>query len=406
VVGVLGVVAGEQDPGRVIDLNGLGRVFAPDSTALLVGLVMVGLVAMAATLRRGVLPLRFGAGLLALVVVFAAGAASINVYFGYFTTWADVSAGLGNGPASTFVKTGKGKLTPKEIAQAVQKLPPSRTGSLLTVPLFGRRSHINRQGLVWLPPQYNDPAYAHTRFPVVELIPGTPGQPADWISSLHVTTLLAQLTASRHIGPMVVVMAAPNPPVGKGHGEECTNKGTRGAQDSTYMGTDVPADIAGAFTRVYPPGPHWAVAGYSSGGYCAVDLTLKHPGTYGAVVDLDGYLNPTEDGGLWHVIFNKNYAYMRTYDITAELALDHRQLPPFYLAAGTANAEDVDDLVTLKTLLKGRAAVTTFIDSGGHTFPVWRAELPAVFDWIWQHIGTGPTRGADKVLKTQVRPGR
>jgi len=384
----------------------VGRVLAPDSTALLVGLVVVGLVAMAGTLRRGLLPLRLGAGLLALVVVFAAGAASINVYFGYFTTWADVSAGLGNGPPSTFVKVGKsGKLTPGEITQAVQKGTPSRTGSLLTVPLSGRRSHINRPGLIWLPPQYNDPAYAHTRFPVVELIPGTPGQPADWISSLHVTTLLASLTASAHIGPMVVVMAAPNPPVGKGHGEECTNKGTRGAQDSTYMGSDVPADIAAAL-RVYPPGPHWAVAGYSSGGYCAVDLTLKHPGTYGAVVDLDGYLNPTEDGGLWHVIFNKNYAFMRTYDITAELALDHRQLPPFYLAAGTGNAEDVDDLITLKTLLKGRAAVTTFIDSGGHTFQVWRAELPAVFDWIWAHIGTGPTHGADRSLTTQVQPGR
>ncbi len=402
---MVGVVAGERDPGRVIDLNGLGRVFAPDSTALLVGLVVVGLVAMAGTLRRGLLPLRLGAGLLALVVVFAAGAASINVYFGYFTTWTDVSAGLGNGPASTVLKARKGNLTPSEITKALQKLPPSRTGSLLTVPLLGRRSHINRQGLVWLPPQYNDPAYAHTRFPVVELIPGTPGQPADWISSLHVTTLLASLTASRHIGPMVVVMAAPNPPLGKGHGEECTNKGTRGAQDSTYMGTDVPADIT-ALLRVYPPGPHWAVAGYSSGGYCAVDLTLKHPGTYGAVVDLDGYLNPTEDGGLWHVIFNKNYAYMRTYDITAELALDHRQLPPFYLAAGTGNAEDVDDLITLKTLLKGRAAVTTYIDSGGHTFPVWRAELPAVFGWIWQHIGSGPTRSADRGLTTQVQPGR
>lgn len=393
----------------LIDLNGLVHVFAPDSVGLLVGLGLLGVLAMLVAQRRGLLPLRLAAGLLALLAVFFAGAASVNVYFGYFTTWADVTAGLGSGPAATAVQAARGGvLSPGAVSRQIAHLPAGSTGTLLSVPLFGHRSHVNRRGLVWLPPQYRQAAYAHTRFPVVELIPGTPGQPSDWITSFHVDTLLAKLTADRHIGPMVVVMAPSNPPIGRGHGEECTDKGTRGAQDSTYTGVDVPADVAAAF-RVYPPGPHWAVAGYSSGGYCATDLTLRHPGTYGAVADLDGYLSPVEDGGLWHVIFYKDRTALEKYDITAQLPLDHHRLPPFYLAAGTGNREDIDDLVILRTLLRGRAAVTAVVDSGGHTFPVWRAEMPGVFSWIWDRINPhaviAPVRGPRAAVRTGAPTG-
>ena len=378
-------------------------MLAPDSTGLLITLGAVGVLGMAVVFaRRGLLLLRVGAGLLALVVAFCAGAAAVNVSFGYFTTWSAVVAGLGGGPATAHLAGPGGRvLSPRGVGAVVPTAAAGKGGTLAVVVLAGRRSHINRQGFMWFPPQYNAPAYAHHLFPVVELIPGTPGQPADWVTALQVTTVLAALTSAGQIAPMVVVMAPSNPPVGYGHGEECTNKGNRGAQDSTYVGVDVPADLAGL--HVYPPGPHWAVAGYSSGGYCAADLALKYSKTYGAVADLDGYLAPMEDGPLWHVIFNRNYAAMRAYDITDEIALLHHQLPPFYLAAGTRNTEDVDDLVTLRTLLRGRAMVTSLITAGGHTFPVWRAELPAMFIWISHRIGPGAPAQSDLKAELHTR---
>lgn len=384
----------------------LARLWAPDSAGLLVSLAVVAVFGMVVVLlHRGGLLLRIVAGLVTLVVMFSAGAAAVNVSFGYFTTWSDVAAGLGGGPVTVHLPgagaAGDQALTPAQIEAALPRVPAGRSGTLVKVRLAGRRSHITRQGLLWFPPQYSAPAYAHTRFPVVELIPGTPGQPADWVTSLHVTTILAALTAAGTIAPMVVVMVPSNPPTGYGHGQECTNKGTRGAQDSTYTGRDVPADLAGL--RVYSPGPHWAVAGYSSGGYCAVDLTLKHPGTYGAVADLDGYLSPLEDGPLWHVIFNRNRAAIRAYDITAELAVDHRPLPPFYLVAGRGNREDLDDLITLRTLLRNRTAVTSLITAGGHTFPQWRAELPAMLTWISHHISPGAATPAGVKIEVQHR---
>ena len=271
-------------------------MLAPDSVGLLVILGAVAVGAMVVALRGGPLVLRLVAGLLALAVVFVAGAATVNVYFGYFTTWGDITSGLGGTPAAPAVRPGPAGLSAAAVRSTLATLPVSASGTLLAVPLPGSRSRIDgRSGYVWLPPQYREAAYAHTRFPVVELIPGTPGQPSDWVRNIHVTTMLAALTASRHIGPMVVIMAPSNPPVGSGNGEECTNKPIKGPQDATYMGRDVPADVAAAF-RVYPPGPRWAVGGFSSGGYCAAKLAVGYPKTFGAVADLDGYLSPLEDG--------------------------------------------------------------------------------------------------------------
>jgi len=391
---------------------------APDSAGLLVALGVVGLLALALALQPRLLPVRIAAAVLALGSVFVAGAAAVNVYFGYFASWADVRAEITGGSGGVPKPGAPARARTPAVERSLPAptaaggpatsapLPGSRPGSppagvtpagvpaagggtLVALVLAGRRSHLDRTGLVWLPPQYGQPAYARTRFPVVELIPGSPGQPADWIAHLHVDRVLAALTASGRIRPMVVVLAPSNPPLHHGHSEECTDKGTRGAQDSTYLGVDVPADVLAAF-RVQRPGPHWAIGGYSSGGYCATDLTLKHPGTYGAVVDLDGYLSPLEDGNLWHVIFNRDRAALLRYDIRAELARDHRRLPPFYLEAGRADREDVRDLVTLRALLRGRAAVTAHLTPGGHTYAVWEAELPAVFTWVSHRIAPGP----------------
>ncbi|MFD0329250.1 hypothetical protein ACFQZC_16415 [Streptacidiphilus monticola] len=41
---------------------------------------------------------------------------------------------------------------------------------------LGERSGIKGSLYIWLPPQYHDPAWAGVRFPVVELLPGTPAR--------------------------------------------------------------------------------------------------------------------------------------------------------------------------------------------------------------------------------------
>lgn len=82
------------------------------------------------------------------------------------------------------------------------------TGRVVELQLPGARSGISRKGFVYLPPQYFEPVYAHTLFPVVELLHGDPGDPTAWIYALHVPDIMDQEINSGAVGPMIVVMPA------------------------------------------------------------------------------------------------------------------------------------------------------------------------------------------------------
>jgi len=169
-----------------------------------------------------------GASVVALAMV--TGAAAVNDHYGYYTSWAAlVDDMVGNqqalGLTSGTVRAGRHEIL---------------AGTVEQIALPGRRSRINRSGLVYLPPQYNDPKFRHVRFPVVELLHGSPGKPSNWVVVLKIARI-ADVLISRHLmGPLVLVM----PSINQGHHfQECVNG--RGAADDTYLATDS-NDVAAA----------------------------------------------------------------------------------------------------------------------------------------------------------------
>ncbi|MFB6556760.1 esterase, partial [Streptomyces sp. NPDC056405] len=76
--------------------------------------------------------------------------------------------------------------------------------------LKGQVSGVNGEVYVWLPPQYNDPAYQHKKFPVVELLPGYPGSAKSWFGSLKVNEQLGSLMQSGAIKPFILVAPRTN----------------------------------------------------------------------------------------------------------------------------------------------------------------------------------------------------
>ena len=84
----------------------------------------------------------------------------MNSDFGFYSSWGDLLGTSTLGRAShtqDLVRPGEGR---------VEVLHVARDGSGATLPV-----------LVWLPPQYDQPAYAHTRFPVSMVLPGQPSSP-------------------------------------------------------------------------------------------------------------------------------------------------------------------------------------------------------------------------------------
>ncbi len=369
----------------------------PNSPALVV-LLVLGAVALLVTLvRNGQVAVRVTCGVCALSMAAVAGMAMVNDYYGYYQTWTQVGADMSGTydamPATTASASGPSRST---------------TGRIETVQLPGKLSGINRSGLVYLPPEYFDPRYAHTDFPVLELIHGTPGDPSTWVVHLGIDAVMNQLIAQHLTGPMILVMPTMN--VGTDY-QECVD--APGALDDTYITQDVRDDIAARF-RVSAIAAEWGIAGFSSGGYCAANLALRHPADFGAAGIMDGYFRP-QDGPAAKALH---------YDATAEAANDPLleaatagrnggPLPAFWMSAGASDAGDLAGVRAFTAALHGVEAVPVYqVPGAGHNFYAWEPALPYFLQWAWTQLAppdlrvqfplAGPVRNTTITLSPQL----
>jgi enterochelin esterase-like enzyme len=259
---------------------------------------------------------------------------------------------------------------------------------------------------VYLPPQYFQPRFAHTTFPVLELLHGTPGRPSDWVVHLRIVEVLDRLIARHQIGPMIVVL----PTMSSGHPfQECVN-GPSGLDD-TYVTTDVRTDVLSRF-RASPVPAEWGIAGYSSGGYCAANLALRHPAAFGASGIMDGYYRPTD--GPAAAALNHDPAAERANDpllAASRLGTNVRALPSFWVAAGTGNAADLAAARAFTAALHGVEQVTLYRQPGAaHNLYAWSAAAPHLLQWFWAQLAppalrvqfpiTGPVTQGDIATPT------
>ena len=407
-------------------------MFGPTSWFFLGLLVAAFGAALFWMIRTAHLALKLVAGVLAFAVSSVFGAGLVNQYYAYYTTWGSLVANArgagvvsyqpgfaapGPKPPTSHVHSNHPATQPNgaAVVPLTVALPPPRAlptapiglvpasveipelaltaapatghGRVVQLQLPGAHSHIIRTGFVYLPPQYFDPNYAHTFFPVVELLHGDPGAANGWIYALKVPGIMDHEINAGRIGPMVVVMPATFQ--GK-HGQACVDV-PGGQLDDTYLSTDVPADLIHDF-RVLPQGPHWAIGGLSDGGFCAANLALRHPLLYGAVTSLDGFYSPFDDLGLMNSVFGVGAALIAQND-PSTLALDRSSsLPRFWIMSGSGDTSDTRAAQSFARIVTSREPVEyVVVHSGKHTPSAWRVALPGLLQWTWQTLSGGPT---------------
>ena len=347
-------------------------VLGPDSRLLTVLLIAASAGLLVAVFRLRLLPARIACGALSIVVAMTGGVAVVNYYYGYYTTWgqmwADFHGGTGN----------LGVITPATGATALG------SGRLGWTDLTGKLSGYDRRGLVYLPPQYSQAKYAPIRFPVVELFHGTPGtSPLSWDTRLRIGQVADSLLARHLIGPMVLVMPTIN---GPGHQfQDCVNGPA--VNDETYLTKDVRTDVYARYRVSHDPF-EWGLAGYSSGGYCAANLALRHPGSFGAAAVINGYFRAA-DGPAGAALNNSpalEAANSPLY-LAERLTQNSSPLPAFWVAAGTNDRPDYKP-ATMFAAAMARIQQVPFVklDQVGDTANGWEAALPAALTWLWQRL--------------------
>ena len=260
--------------------------------------------------------------------------------------------------------------------------PMPGTGRVLHEQIRGPASGVTAKIWVLLPADYDQPATATKRYPVVMFLPGYPGTPTTWLHALHLQQVMDAEVAAGHVQPFIAVLPTMN--VASPRDTECADV-PNGPQAATWLGTDVPAIIQ-AQTRSLPPGPGWAVTGYSTGGFCTAKLTLTRPTIFGSGAVLAGYFSPSNDittGDL----YGGNPALQHAND--PQWLLTHRPTPASHLLT-VWSAQDPETAGPTQAFLKAvrppLKADEIRMAKGGHNTQVWLGVLPQVLRWLSTHL--------------------
>ncbi|KAA9157475.1 esterase [Amycolatopsis acidicola] len=257
-------------------------------------------------------------------------------------------------------------------------------GSMLHLTVTGRRTGLTRDVDVYLPAGYTEPEWADFRFPVIEWIPHFPGEPRQVATLYGLPDLLDREIGAHRMPPTVVIVPDPNGEPRMAHDSECVDA-VQGPADDTYLAADL-RGWALSELRVRSDREGWAIAGWSSGGYCALNLASRHPQWYSVAVSMSGYDRAPQDvetGDLFHGRADIQHAN----DVTATLR-EHPSPLRMLVTADAAAGDEVAALGRLRAAVAPPAELTTWVlPASGHNLDAVRSDLPPVLAWLDAQLG-------------------
>lgn len=260
---------------------------------------------------------------------------------------------------------------------------PAAVGRILQVTIRGQRTGIGVSGaFVYLPPQYFQPAYAHSQFPVVMALTGYPGSAESIVKRLGLPATAASLVAASRIRPAIYVMMNVSPSMPRD--TECTNV-PAGPQVESFFAQDVPQAIERTF-RTQTAASGWAVLGYSTGGYCAAKLAMMNPYRFSSAVSIAGYYNALQDQTTGN-LYGGSQAYRNENNL--DWRLTHLPAPPVSVLATSSRIGELTYPGTLAFLALVHSPMRGYsliLPQGGHNFRTWSRELPQSLLWLSRQL--------------------
>ncbi|MDH6579610.1 alpha/beta hydrolase-fold protein [Kitasatospora sp. MAP5-34] len=325
---------------------------------------------------------------------------ALNNSYGFYTSWNDLLR-PGGTPLSLVGSEHPKGAAPKSGAliqptsegglETIKDLPqgrPEEVGRVDSVRVTGTESGLSDQVFVYLPPEYFIPRYARERFPVLLTLAGYPGPSLHLVEGLRVPQTAWDLERTGKMAPTVIVMARPT--VAPPRNTECVDV-PGGPHAETWFAKDLPAALRSTY-RVSRAAASWGVLGYSTGGSCALRLSMRNPGVYpqAAAMHAD-YTVPNDrwtDGDL--------FRGDQTAALNSDLNWRLRNLPAPKVSLLVVSTRTEEDYAATQQFLATAQQVadahpefradSLFLDDGGHSFETWQRELPAALEWMSDHL--------------------
>jgi S-formylglutathione hydrolase FrmB len=331
---------------------------------------------------------RRAAALAAAVLVLAAAANQVNVYFQadpslrvVLASWLDPKPVFTGIPNVTEVVARRGQAL-GSIWRPPRAMP--QTGAVYQVDIPGVVSGFAaRPGYIYLPPAYL--AAPRAQLPVLVLLAGQPGEPRNWVDSGQVQATMDGFARAHHgLAPVVVI---PDD-LGSYFGNPlCLD--SRLGQVQTYLTVDVPAWITGHL-QVRPAGQGWAIAGVSHGGTCAIQLATQAPGLYRFFIDISGQAGPTLGSRQLTIsrAFGGDAAAFARVDPLQVLARTRFPGSAGVFVAGTGDGIYTPQQRAVYAAARRAGMDVTFMSlPGGHDWAVGRNGLAATVGWLAGRLG-------------------
>ncbi|WP_052866019.1 alpha/beta hydrolase [Streptomyces niger] len=323
---------------------------------------------------------RIGLLLATQLALFASVGLLVNNAFGFYASWADL---LGQETETGVV------VDHSTNRQGIERtgLPHDNrraevAGRLDKVLVRGDGTGITSPAYVYLPPEYFQHRYAQKRFPTAVVLTGYPGTAEALYSKLHYPQTERRLVAKGKMQPTILVMMRPT--VAPPRDTECMDI-PNGPQTETFFTKELRADIA-AHYRTGTQARNWGVIGDSTGGYCALKMTMRHPEAFSSAVALSGYykapIDPTTGD-----LFAGNAQLQRENDLLWRQR--HLPPPPVNLLVTTSKQGETNYADTTRFIKQTKAPTrvsSIILESGGHNFNTWRREIPPALTWLSSHL--------------------
>ena len=323
-----------------------------------------------------------------LAIVFGS-AVQVNAYFGQFPTVGSLvhgSPALATGIPHFLQK--KDIVRYRTEAAAESWVPPKAmlvAGQFRSVAIPGKASGFHaRNAIVYLPPAYftkNAPV-----LPVVVLVAGQPGSPADWLQAGHMGQVLdGYAQAHRGLAPVVVM---PDPNGAQEANTMCMNSAL--GKVDTYMSVDVPNWITSTL-NVDTNHKHWAIAGFSYGGTCAMQMVTRHPFVYPTFAAISSELEPALTANRAVTVERAFHGNTAAFNAVVPMTLlSERSYPEIHgwLATGAQDARYTNYAVALERAgarSEMKLERTTF--PGGHSWIMVTEAMPAALAYLGTQLG-------------------
>lgn len=142
---------------------------------------------------------------------------------------------------------------------------------------------------VYLPAGYADPANAGRRYPVAYVLHGYPSSSYDWFGAGRLATAAALLQRQGLLRPMILV--SPDVSGGTRRDTECLDSSVGGPRIETFLTRTVVSTVDHRY-RTLADRSERVLGGVSAGGYCALNVGLRHQQEFGEILGLMPYGDP------------------------------------------------------------------------------------------------------------------